>query len=491
MKYLSFDLKWKLSGMIFLLSCLLGQAHTKQFIGIQELTFTSSLMKTKTYKDTVKISFHSKQITKKVSDYMIGFNMSYYHDKDDLWVGGKIANKLKEVKTSFLRYPGGAETSYFHWQYAGCPGYKDLWNPKHKIVKDEISDITENMDTDEFIYLCKQIGAEPLLGVNVLSGIVNNKLKESLQEVKNWMIYCKSKGYKVKYWYLDNEVNHWGSYTQISVEEYAKLINLYSETMKAINPDIKLIINWLGNPQQPAIQELIKLAGKSFDIIDLHFYYGWDIANWKTWLDQQPMADQYTNLTYTDLINSLSTYIRSSENPAIEIACLEWNIGPTKADTLSDYKQAMMQTEMFQQFLMSDLKMASVWPLIWNVEKGSFPSILNQKDYSTTPIFEIFKLYSVVLGKKIIASKTTDKRILPQCFTNNKSIWICALNKSENELPVRIEKIKSYSNVKIHIVSSDDINGNQCHVMTHDVKVEDNMISFIVPPSSFFRVDLE
>lgn len=441
---------------------------------------------------SVKISFYPNMEEKELSTYMTGFNMSYYHDKDALWADGKLTNGLKEVKTKLLRYPGGAETSYFHWQYPGCPGYKDLWNPTHGVTPEAVAGITENMDTDEFISICNQLGAEPMLGINILSGVVNNKIEASLQEAKDWVNYCKSKGYKVKYWYLDNEVDHNTSYTQITIEAYATIINRFSKELKAIDPEMKLIVSLVGNATQEKFHTLISLAGKSFDIIDLHFYYGWDVAEWNKWIAQRPMVDIDVNMSYTKEINSLSSYIKDSENPNIELVSLEWNIAPTKAGKLSDYQQALMQTEMFQQFLQSDLKMACIWPLIWQVEEGTFPSIFNQEDHSPTPLHQILKLYSEALGNKQVFSISSDLRIIPQCIIGNEKSWVCAINKSKYEIPVKIEikEGKQYSNAKVYVVSADDINGNTCKVSEVKAEVNGNIVSFTVPAFSFFRVDL-
>lgn len=441
---------------------------------------------------SVKISFYSDIVEKELSPFMTGFNMSYYHDKDQLWADGKLATGLTEVKTKLLRYPGGAETSYFHWQYPGCPGYMDVWNPTHNIDKDEISAITENMDTDEFISLCNTIGAEPILGINILSGVVNNKLDESLQEAKDWVTYCKSKGYEVKYWYLDNEVDHDTSYAQITTEEYARIINQFSKELKAIDPDIKLIISMLGNATLEKYKKIIELAANSFDMIDIHYYYGWDIAEWSKWLSQRPMINTDTNMSYTKEISTLTSYIKKCSNPDIDVVSLEWNIAPTKAGIISDYKQALMQTEMFQQFLASDLKMACIWPLIWNVDEGTFPSIFNQHDYTPTPLYQILKLYSEVLGHKQVFSISSDLRIVPQCVVGDKSSWVCAINKSKYELPVKIEMRgnRQCSNAIVHIISTDDIDGSQCKVTSSEVKVSGGLITFDVPAFSFFRVDL-
>lgn len=441
---------------------------------------------------SVKIIIYPNLVEKELSTYMTGFNMSYYHDKDALWADEKLVNGLKEVKTKLLRYPGGAETSYFHWQYPGCPGYKDIWNPTHGVTPEEVAGITENMDTDEFISVCNQLGAEPLLGINILSGVVNNKIDESLQEAKDWVNYCKSKGHKVRYWYLDNEVDHNTSYTQITTEKYAELINKFSKELKAIDPEIKLIVSLVGNATQEKYRTLISLAGKSFDIIDLHFYYGWDIAEWNKWISQRPMTDMDVSMSYTKEINSLSSYIKSSENPDIELVSLEWNIAPTKAGKLSDYQQALMQTEMFQQFLQSDLKMACIWPLIWQVEEGTFPSIFNQEDYSPTPLYQILKLYSEVLGSKQVFGISSDLRIVPQCIVGNEKSWICAINKSKYEIPIKVEikEGKHLTNAKVYIVSAEDINANECKVSEVSAVINGNVVSFTAPPFSFFRIDL-
>lgn len=454
----------------------------------------STLSEEVTKKDndgSIKISFYTDIAEKKLSTYMTGFNLSYYHDKDAIWADGHLANGLKDVRAKLLRYPGGAETAYFHWRYPGCPGYTDLWNPEHGVNIDEISQITENMDTDEFMSLCNEIGAEPLLGINIQSGVVNNRLDDSLQEAVDWMNYCKSKGYKVKYWYLDGEVDHWGSYTQITVEEYADIINKFSKKLKAVDPDIKLIVNLIGGATAEKNKTLIKLAGESFDIIDFHYYYAWDIAEWSKWTSQCPMINTDTNLTYVEDINSLSSYIKSSINPNIEIVCLEWNIAPTKVEVISDYKQALMQTEMFQQLLRSDLQMACIWPLIWKVEEGTFPTIFNQKDYSHTPLYEILKLYSEVLGNTQTFSISSDLRIVAHSVVGEQAAWVCAINKYKQELPVKIELNgnKNYSKARIHIVSSDDIDSNSCKVTTQEIRFDDNIATFTAPAFSFIRVD--
>ena len=444
------------------------------------------------YPYKAQIFVYPDKTEKDLSVYMSGFNMSYYHDKDQLWTNSRLTDALKDIRTGILRYPGGAETAYLHWRYPGCPGYKDLWNPEHGINMDEISKITENMDTDEFIALCRKTNAEPMMGINIQSGVVNNRLDDSLQEAIDWMNYCTTMGYNVKYWYLDGEVDHWGSYTQITVEEYAGIIRRFSQSLKAVNPNIKLIVNLIGGATVGNQKKLIDLAGDCFDFIDFHYYHAWDISEWKGWTAQTPMRNPDTGMTYTEEINSLTPYIKNSINPNIGMVCLEWNIGPSQVDVMSDYKQALMQTEMFQQFLRSDLQMASIWPLIWQVKEGQFPSLFDQHTYEVTPLYHIMKLYNVVLGNAQIQSNCSDSQVVTHCATDQQTVWICGINKHEKQQRaiVMLDGTKNYSKAIVHHVYSDNIDNNHCRVSSQEISIDSKSFTLDIPPYSFFRIEL-
>lgn len=441
---------------------------------------------------SVKVSIFTNEVIKTTSPNMTGFNMSYYHDKDHLWENREIAQRLKEVNSRVLRYPGGAETGYFHWKYPGVPGYKDIWNPNH--IVGDYENVTENMDTDEFIEWCRVIGAEPLLGINILSGVRNNRLGDSLEEAKEWVQYCKDKGYNVKYWYLDNEVDHSGSYTQITVNKYAEIINLFTPALKAIDPDIKIIVSIIGNATSSKYENLINLAGSNFDMIDLHCYYDWNNAEWKKWIGQKPMINYETKMTYDKEVKSLAEKIKTGEHPHIKLSTLEWNIAPSKVDALSDYQQVLMQTEMFQQLVAAPLEMACMWPLIWNVGQGRFPSLLYQNTYQPAPLYSIFKLYGEALGHKLINNLSSDLRIVSQSILSNDGnrAWVFAINKSDYPIKLKtaFSSADGFNRAKANIVYSNDITLNTCETQVVELTVLDNTATVEVPPFSFTCVEL-
>lgn len=449
----------------------------------------------------VAVTVDPSKVLREVSPYLTGFNMSYYHDTDKLWADGWLTADLKGMKTRLLRFPGGNETSYYHWQYPGCPGYLDVWNPDHKAKIEETIKLedtrkhdTPYMDTDEFIAQCRKVGAEPFLGVNILSGIQNNKEEASLQEAVEWVRYCKEKGYNVKYWYLDNEVNYSGAYGRtLYADDYAKYIERYAKAMRAVDPDIKLVANLMYNSLDDK-KWLIDLAAPYFDILELHFYYGWDTATWDSWRTQLPMGDPQT---YTSMINDLAAYIKQSRNPNIELASLEWNVRPSHNPTRpSDYQQMMMQAEMFQQFIEAGLRYACVWPLIWNTDKGYFPTIVDQQTLNHTPTFNLFNLYSEVLGQNEVASQSGDNTNLVQAFASpdGKKAWVVAINKSDHEIKARIsmQGARLIESASAKVLTTADFAQDNSRVDDQKVELTADKTggSVVVPPYSVYRVDM-
>jgi hypothetical protein len=46
----------------------------------------------------------------------------------EIWRTGGIADSLRYAGIKALRYPGGQETSFFHWRSPGVNGYEDFWD---------------------------------------------------------------------------------------------------------------------------------------------------------------------------------------------------------------------------------------------------------------------------------------------------------------------------------------------------------------------------
>lgn len=394
----------------------------------------------------VWITVDAKDMKGDISKMLTGVNMSYFYDTDKIWADGKIAGFLHEVKAGILRYPGGVETSRFHWESPEVDWYMDGWDPLIQSRQDH-SGGDAYMNTDDYIRQCRAIGAEPLMGIDIQSGIRFNRIADSVKEAASWVKYGKDKNYNIKYWYLDNEP-YWGSNVgPMTIKEYVGYIRQFVPAMKAVDPDIKIIVDWQSVLSQPdywaEYEYLISEAGEYIDIIDVHFYWAWGYCTWDLWLKDNPMKvrqwcsvcpdQRYIGPSFAEEIRGFHKKVEAMGRN-IKLASLEWNIAPNREVRFSCFQHALMQAEMLGQFIEGGLHMACMWPLTWTRGDlfGDFRTILDQENHKPTPSFYVFKLYSNVGGQKLIASRANQNYIhhVSAMSRDGETLWVYLLNKS-------------------------------------------------------------
>ena len=111
-----------------------------------------------------------------------------------------------DVLEALLRYPGGNFVSGYHWE----DGVGPAENRPKVFNYAWLAEETNRFGTVEFIKLCRKVGAEPYLCVNMGSG--------TAEEAMNWVEFCNGTGdtryaalrkrlgyeepFRVKYWGL-------------------------------------------------------------------------------------------------------------------------------------------------------------------------------------------------------------------------------------------------------------------------------------------------
>ncbi len=380
-------------------------------------------------RDVVGVKVDAGDVRGPISDKLLGVNLSFDHDTDELWADGSLAERLRQVGAGVLRYPGGEETSFFHWEYPGAPGFRDVWDTdpasRYHADLEAAGRNPGHMDPDEAIAWCRKIGAEPVLGVNIESGVRLGRLEDGIAEAVRLVRHCQSR--RVRYYYLDNESTRSEppNYKQQSVAEYASHVRAFSEAMKAADPSIELIANLMGAPSSPDWRELLRLAGGYFDVADVHWYWNDGTADWDQWLETNPMAfypweaEQFRQAAREEGLDT-------------ELAMLEWNVGQNPNRPHSPLQLALMQAEMLGQIVEGRYAMACLWPLVWPVEKGSFQTVVDPQTLQPTPTYRLFELYRHVLGQKLVWSETDRSHVRPVAAlgSDGHTLWIYLLHKS-------------------------------------------------------------
>jgi alpha-N-arabinofuranosidase len=142
-----------------------------------------------------------------------------------------VVEALKNVNIPNLRWPGGCFADEYHWMDGIGPR-----EDRPKMINTHWGGVTEDnsFGTHEFLDLCRQIGAEPVICGNVGSG--------SVEEMSKWVEYInfdgispmadlrrkngQEKAWGIKFWDVGNE--NWGCGGHMTAEFYADQFKRYA-----------------------------------------------------------------------------------------------------------------------------------------------------------------------------------------------------------------------------------------------------------------------
>ncbi|MCR5041422.1 MAG: hypothetical protein K6C36_04895, partial [Clostridia bacterium] len=162
-----------------------------------------------------------------------------------------VVDCLKQIAPTVLRWPGGNFAGEYRWKDGLLPS--DMRGPLQSFMEDETQPYSHGYDfheisTDDFIALCREIGAEPFLTINA----VWNTPEESA----GWVEYCNgladteygakragngsAEPYGVRFWSLGNEMGYGHMEGPKGPAEYASLARLHAEAMLDADPQIEL-----------------------------------------------------------------------------------------------------------------------------------------------------------------------------------------------------------------------------------------------------------
>jgi alpha-L-arabinofuranosidase len=205
----------------------------------------------------VKISFKQKNVLFVGTVSLLPADNFYGMRRD-------VIARLKQISTPILRWPGGNFAGEYRWQDGLLPC--DMRAPlmAAAYMEQETQPYTYGRDnhevgTDEYIQLCREIGAEPFITVNLAW--------EDPELCASWVEYCNGSAetkwgqirakqghpepYHVKYWSLGNELlgSHMEGGFDNNPGAYATKIKTVAEAMLKSDPTILLTMSgYLDSP---------------------------------------------------------------------------------------------------------------------------------------------------------------------------------------------------------------------------------------------------
>jgi len=186
-----------------------------------------------------------------------------------------VLQALREMAPTVIRWPGGNFASGYHWRdgvgpAAGRAGRHDLaW------------DVYEpnTFGTEEFLTLCRKVGARPYLAVNASTGTID--------EAQGWVEYCNGlhpvpevklreagphpAPHDVKIWGIGNENYGWWQHLHADATSLAELTREWGKLMYWADSSIEIV--GVGAPFADWNWQMLTQAGRSMDFLSMHFYW--------------------------------------------------------------------------------------------------------------------------------------------------------------------------------------------------------------------------
>ncbi len=244
---------------------------------------------------------------------------------------------MRRLAPPVLRWPGGNFASDYHFWHGIGPEDRRMTLPNEAWGGID----TNLLGIDEFILLCRLLGAEPHICVNQGSG--------TAAEASAWVEYCNGapdsywgakrvanghpKPYNVRYWEVGNEVYGPWQIGHCGPEENAQRFREWSTEMKAVDPSITVIgtgsYRDFVEAQPRWNPALLKQGGSHLDCVSLHSlpenHHGFPPSYTETDVFQTLMA-QPRRWETVDLPHLVELILKERGPQHPDLAITEWGI---------------------------------------------------------------------------------------------------------------------------------------------------------------------
>jgi alpha-N-arabinofuranosidase len=242
-----------------------------------------------------------------------------------------VLGALRELNFSVIRYPGGNFLSGYHWRDGIGP--RDQRPRRREMAWHSIE--TNQFGTNEFVTFCREIGAQPMLGVNMGTGTV--------EEAASLVEYCNaprgtqladlraahgfSEPHKVQYWCLGNEMDGPWQIGHLEANEYAVKAREAAKVMRWQDPDIKLTLCGSSGDRMPTFPDwdrtALEACWEHVDFHSMHFYAGNQQNDTASYLAMSAQFESFVD-TLSAVLRYVGAKLRSKHE--VYLSWDEWNV---------------------------------------------------------------------------------------------------------------------------------------------------------------------
>ncbi|RJP26903.1 MAG: hypothetical protein C4536_14980 [Actinobacteria bacterium] len=184
----------------------------------------------------------------------------------DGWeVNPEVKEALAALRPPVIRWPGGLFADGYHWRDGvGPPGARPVrpnryWRRLGPLIGPRDPN---SFGTDEFVALCREVGAEPYINVNLATGTPG--------EAAEWVRYCRG---RVPWWGVGNEQYGVWALGHCSPDAYARRYLEFRRAMLDADPEIRTVVVGTDGGFVPEWNRIVLDAiGEEADLLSIHVY---------------------------------------------------------------------------------------------------------------------------------------------------------------------------------------------------------------------------
>ncbi len=284
-----------------------------------------------------KVIIDSQRIVGKRDPKIYGHFIEHFHNQvygglydpsspfaDEIGLRKDVMQAIANLDPQIVRWPGGCYVSGYHWEDGVGPVRQPAFDKAWRVEDNN------HFGTDEFIALCRKIGAEPYICTNAGSG--------TPEEMSNWVEYCNLsyegkyakrrianghvEPFKVKYWSIGNENYLPGEIGAKTAAEWGLYVRESAKMMKRVDPTIEVLAASVADLDWNL--HLLREAGKYLDWISIHGY--WDPLWQQNNLSPYEACMRYTMEIESQILKAKYILGVFGYLGKIRIAFDEWNL---------------------------------------------------------------------------------------------------------------------------------------------------------------------
>ena len=466
-----------------------------------------SVLKADTPNESVQVSVECGTVLKEgIRNGVVSANLCWLLDSEKRNQGKErsFAEAIKALGAGSLRFPYGHLADNYLWNVPS-DSFEGGLTPK--IASDRTQPagwdwavnpdgtFIDAMDFDEYMKLCSDLDIVPLVVVNALSYKYKGgpTLDELVRSAKNWVLYAKSKGYKVGYWQIGNEADHHADI--IPMREYVDAYKQIASAMKEADPQIKTGPGIIG--KAPYFKLINDEAPELIDFTSSHQYM-WafkdSCATYEDWLSIQDRS-------FVKNVKTMSSAVtRSGRN--MDIVVTETGVTGSGLK-YSDVYSSMWWFEVAMQEIVSPhVAYIYFWGTHspWDGEEGPNNDIgilFSTDDNSSKPIAEISSLINTHIRSCNLKAISSDRLISAYAFTEkgtkDKSLFL--MNKYS--IPQKVSVTLQGTSEAVKNISSECLYGKSPYDRAFDRKseisltVSGNILEMVLPPYSVTAISIQ